>query len=739
MHSPTVTSGGTIAGVLLGTAAYMSPEQARGKVTDRRTDIWSFGCVLLECLTGKVQFGGESVSDSIGAVLHKDPDWQALPPDVPPTIRLLLRRCLTRERDDRLHDIADARIELERALQDPEGSELGLARPSAAAASSRPSAMWWGGAAIALLLAASAAWMAKSAPIVARPVVKLSAALAAPEDELNFALTPDGTTLIYSASEPGSEGSDEHKLWLRRLDSFRAAPIPGTENGWYPQVSPDGKSVAFVAYDPRKTGHAADLRIVTLDGRPPLTLAKNAVDHNRPVWLSNEEIAFVNGNDEAEYFAVSRTGGEPRRLVRSEVDRIRFFDLAAVPGGRFLAIPWRRGPAGIVTLLDTRTGLEVDLLQDAENPRFLSDGTLLFLRAGTLLATGIDLSSDPPALSGEVETLMGAEEGASGIDAFETCAAGHLAFVLNAASGDSVLVALDAAGQVTPFAAEPRPYAIAQSVSPDGRRLAFSQQDREDNVSLWIMELDTMAARPVAPEIQPTTAGVWTDDGRLLFTAWDRTYPRLLVSELRSNVEAETVFPDWPDELRIVNPWLATDGRNVLFTAGLADRKDTDIWIRPLDGSAPARALVGTRASESTASVSPDRRWLAYESDESGRNEVYIRGHDAAGETDAPALRVSRSGGHDALWSHDGRKLYFRDEKRRELLVVDVKLAAGRVATGEPRAIADGERLKVKDFYEVMPFQPLPDGRLLFVQGEGESEGTDRIEIVLNWAAQFGR
>jgi Tol biopolymer transport system component/predicted Ser/Thr protein kinase len=747
--APTVTTGGTVVGTILGTAAYMSPEQARGKATDRRTDIWSFGCVLHECLTGVSEFRGDTMSDSIGAILHKSPDWDALPADLPVTIHWLLRRCLTKDRDNRLHDIADARIELEQAIVDPQAAGVPAAA-GAAAGPDTPSRRSWIWPVLAVLLAGLAgltAWWLKPAPAADRSAVSLSVQLPTPQDSVDFTMSPDGTNLVYRAvKEPtGEEAPPDPRLWLRRLDSFVPTPIPGTEKASMPVFSPDGRMVAYlVDRDSGGSDHHADLRVAGLDGRPPLTVATNATDHSPPAWLSADEIVYVDHDNEKRLLAISRGGGNPR--VYAELPEKSSFSsftfLLAGDRGWIATNPFVDA-LPVITLIDPASGEEFPLLQDATGARILDDGRLLFLRGNVLLFAQIDLDVSPPKLVGEVKTVMGS--GTDPTDRIQHVAvseAGHLAFVRGEGPNQSRrLMTVDRDGKVEVLVEAKGSYAVPVGFSPDGRLLSVAANDLETPSAMWIVELDTGARRPMAPKERIACGGCWVPDDRIVLTAWDGiAQGSILIRELRRNAEPQPLFDDWPENLRLIQCRVSFDGANVAFETMDQSRGDPDIWMQPLDGSAEPRPLVATEAAETFPSFSPDGRRLAYTSNESGRREIYVRTHSTEAASESTVVKASRSGGNLPLWSADGSELFFFDWPNNRMMGVRME-SDDPLRLSEPyEVIPDLPALRPSRHFEQPELVPMPDGeRFVFVQRPEAETKIERIEVVLNWAKQLER
>ena len=694
--------------------------------------------MLHECLTGVSEFRGDTLSDSIGAILHKSPDWDALPADLPVTIHWLLRRCLTKDRDNRLHDIADARIELEQAIVDPQSAGI----PAAAETDTPSRRSWlWPVVAVALAgLAGMTAWWLKPAPATDRSAVSLSVQLPVPQDFVSFTMSPDGTALVYRAlDEPTGEGeSPKGRLWLRRLDSFVPTPIPGTEKARRPVFSPDGKMVSYIVKKESDADHQADLRVVGLDGRPPLTVATNATDHSPPAWLSADEIVYVDHENEKRLLAISRGGGNPRVYEEFGQDSAFTsfaFDVAGERG--WIATNPFVDALRVITLIDPVSGEEFPLLQDATGAGMLDDGRLLFIRGNVLLLARIDLDASPPKLVGDVKTVMGS--GTDPTDRIQRVAvseAGHLAFVTGEGPNESRrLMTVDRNLNVEVLVETKGSYAVPVEVSPDGKLLSVTANDLETPSEMWIVELDTGARRPMAPKERVACGGCWVPDDRILLTAWKNIdQGQILIRELRRNAEPEPLFDNWPENLRLRECRVSFDGANVAFDVIDTSKGDSDIWMQPLDGSSEPRPLVASEAAEAFPSFSADGRRLAYTSNESGREEVYARTHSADTAVESGVVTVSRKGGRLPLWSADGSELFFFDWPNHRMMGARVE-SDDPLRLSEPyEVIPDLPALRPSRHFDEPEFIPMPDGeRFVFVQNPEAETKIERIEVVLNW------
>jgi serine/threonine-protein kinase len=471
-------------------------------------------------------------------------------------------------------------------------------------------------------------------------------------------------------------------------------------------------------------------------------VATDATDHSPPVWKDDKTILYVTYRNEQELMEVSRGGGDAASFAEIPRDTsFTAFDFESLRGGRWIAVDTFRQGTPTVVLIDPQAGVEHDLIRGASHSAFLPDGRVLFVRSTALLVAEVDFAASPPALRGEVRTIMSSGSDPDDvISGLTVSTSGHLAFVTGQGTQARSLVTVDREGRTEPLLEGTASYAVPVSFSPDGKRLAVMMWS-EDVTSLWIVELDTGARRPMADEEPFTYHGEWLDDERIVFTSWKSMVEgRILTRGIGRNSTPEGLFDDWPDEFRLSGEAISFDGTNLAFDVVRSNGENTDIWIRPIDESSVARPLVATPANEDFPAFSPDGRWLAYESDESGRNEIYLRAHDPDGELSERVLRVSRSGAESPIWSADGRELFFFADERSRMLSAAVR-GTGVPEVGEPRVvIEDTEALRAAKLWDAPPLIPMPDGeRFLFAQKPVVESRIGRIEVVLNWAEQLER
>jgi len=710
MTSPAVTE----LGVILGTAAYMSPEQARGRPVDKRADIWAFGAVLLEMLTGRSAFGGDTMSDVIAAVLTRDPDWDLLPASTPSSVRRLLARCLERDPRRRLRDIGDARLELETAGE-PETAAVDDRPPA------RPGARWlpW---AVAALGTAVALWAVStrdatdSALLDGHFTIELpdEAALVTYDEpgwnRAPLAVAPDGRQVVYVA--PTGRGT---QLFSRAMADLTPRLLPGTEGARLPFFSPDGLWVGFFA--------DGKLKKTPLAGGTPVTLA-DAPDGLGGSWTPGGEILFAPTYSSG-LFAVPDAGGDPRRVT--SLDSASGDDLhgwpQVLPGGRlvlFTVWAWSRETAEIVTL-DLESGERRLVLADASFARYVSGrgrataGHLVFVREGSLMAAPFDPDGSEPA-----GTPIAVVEGVT-IGQFDISASGVLAYVPgSSAAPDFSLVWVDRTGVSRPINDLPRGYEDLH-LSPDGRQVAVTVEERgpESPAHVWLADTERgtltrltfegFSRDPVfAPDGQSVVFGSKRGDGVF----------GLYLQRLDGRSPAELIWasptPIWPDP----QSW-TPDGLTVVFTTK-GDETSDDIWTLSLeDGS--ARPWLETPAAEWAGRLSPDGRWMAYASSESGREEVYVLPFPEPG---AKRL-ISDGGGTNPIWSRDGREIFYRAGD--QVLAVEVETDSG-FSAGKPVPMFSGRyRLTGRDF------DVSPDGTRFVMMQNDDPRTTGRFRVVLDW------
>ena len=716
-ESPTITGELTRAGTILGTALYLSPEQALGKAVDRRTDIWAFGCVLFEMLTGKRVFDGGSSTEILAHILERDPEWSALPSTVPPALRRLLGRCLQKQPKRRLRDAGDVALALE---------DLDLEQPQAIAEDHRPGVgspmriLPWALAVAAAILAIFAWFGRPSAePPSTSPVVRFKEKSPAPLDlgllshsGPAVALSPDGEIMVWV----GATGRST-QLFMRRLDEAEAQPVAGTEGAVAPFFSPDGEWIGFSVGD-------KELMKVAVSGGSPQTICEVRHPHGA-TWGDGAIILGATGDNTL--WSVDPNGGEIQRLEALEGKIVLGEYPRLVPGSRKLLISL--AGKNSVELASLKTGEVKTVVSEGVNATYLPTGHLMWAHSDNLLAAPFDPASG--TLTGEARTVVEGVLRDANISFahYAVSQMGTLAYLPGSAlqlGARPVWVRLD--GTVAPLDLPPDTY-LSPRVAPDGRRLILSRQ--KESRSLWLVELDRGIMTPLTGDEGPDYWAIWTPDGaatvfnstrggnfaNLWMQLVDRSAPPTRLST------AEAHQP--PQEI-------TSDGRTVLFTSAAGVDPDFNIYTINLEGEQTISPLLVTGANEAYPSLSPDERWLAYVSDVSGSFEVYVQPFPDLGAT----IRVSPNGGHEPLWAPSGDRLYYRSANGARVFAVDV-LSHDPLRFGREELLFEGDFARGVVFGAKWDIHPDGD-RFLMLQIE-HSEAPPGIRVVTNWFAELER
>ena len=741
--APTATSGGTGTGVVFGTAAYMSPEQARGKPLDRRTDVFSFGCLLYECLTGQRTFKGQTISDTMAAVLTAEPDWSMLGANASPRLAALLRRCLQKDPARRLRDIGDARLEIEEIRA--EGSGTGapaVLREGAGPRGRLRAPLLWGLAGLlagALLVFAGLRLVGRAGESSQGQSVR--AVLPLPEGlqprfgfQPNVAISPDGATVVFrGSSEKGARG-----FFRKRLAGGEAELIPGTEGGQAPFFSPDGEWLGFTTM--------SELKKVALSGGEPTRVAELPPVSYGATWMSDGSIAVARSSNNGLY-RVSSAGGPLERFVPLDEARGEHALLwpQELPGGQGLLVTIVRGedfqdmPSAEAAVVERPSGKRRVLIERSTFARFVPPGWLVFVRGGAVFAVRFDLRSLRPQGTPVAMREPIAVGGSIGSASFDVTRDGTLIFVSGPRIGErnTSVVLLDRAGRETvlPLAAAEHDY---PAFSPDGRRIVL-QRCVGVPCKLHVFDRERGVLSPLATEPGCFFSPVWSPDGREI------AFSHLMSEDPRAAVRAADgsgairQLPTSGEDAEFPNA-ISPDGRYLLYTVsydtdrgGTRRRGTADLWIVPLDGSSPARPWFESPARECSAALSPDGRWAAYVSDETGRNEVYVRSFPDAGAK----LKISQDGGIEPVWTRDGREIVFRNPPR--FLAAEFRAGTGPAA-GTPRILfsaplaSGGGRSDEPRVYDVTR-----DGdEFVAIRNEPVASAELRLGVVTHWTATLG-
>jgi len=736
-HSP------TIPGAIMGTAGYMSPEQARGKAVDKRSDIFSFGCVLYEMLTGAGPFPGETVTDSLGAILHSEPNWSMLPPATPRRVRELLTTCLTKDRKNRLHDIADARLELERAIAGHEW--MSAASP---ALGRRRSRLALGVGLLAAVVAGAAGWLIASklshgAPEKPSQSFHLAATTPAkPELRAVAGISPDGRFVVYVAWADAQADTVKPQgvLVVRRLDREETKIIEGTEGAMEAALSADGRSLAFCAAKDRAGSKHLLRKIALDDGRPsgaPETLCELPVGGAPALcWSSDREIIMALAWDRT-ILAVSAFGGEPRVILHEE--KTKDIDSLGevrplVEGRSILTTRWTLVGRAIkerTEVVELTTGKRTPLLQDSGGTLYTSDGYLVARRnTNSLIAARFD--PDTLKIIGEPTTIWNG----GGITSFHVSRNGTLAMLT--ASGDIAgrrLARLDEQGLPQLIPAPPRPYGGMLCVSPDGGRVAVNQDTpiiTELPTDLWVYDLARRTFTRL-PTQGPSWECVWSIDGqRIAYSTVNNSEFAIWERRADGSGEAVKLYASQSAQILLAPQAWSPDGKVLaIYQLDMATNSEDVLMLERDAGGAAWKATpyLDSPANEHSLRFSPDGKWVLFCSVESGRHELYAQRFTGAtsGPQDAAAGRVQVStSGHDGAcwWSPDGKEIRYIDSDK-QVMSVQVQTEPGFSAS-LPKLLYSVKEIKNRSG------NWSPDGRMM-VGLEGENERPNRIDVFVNF------
>jgi serine/threonine-protein kinase len=746
-QSPTMSVGATNAGAILGTAGYMAPEQARGKAVDRRSDIWAFGVVLFEMLSARRVFEGETVTDSLVNVLERDPDWSLLPARTPIALRKLLQRCLTKNPKDRLQAIGDARTQLEELIANP--------AEQANTADSTAYPLWkkvlpW--AVVPIALAAGFLMKPSTAPsdaVVSRFEYPLPANhLLVHNYRRGVELSPDGRQVAFIARS-ANPADPPRRLYIRDLDRWDTVAIPGTEQAQNPFFSPDGKWIGFQ--------QGRQIKKVSLAGGTPEVVVENlnnaGADWGPPgiTWGKDGTLVFPQSLGVG-LSMVRDTGGELQEFTTLDAKanesshRLPHF----LPDGKAVLFTvlrytnitpdWKRAEVWVKPLNGERK-LLVDNAMDA---RYAGNNTLVFARQAKLFAVHFDpesltVSGTPvQVLDGVTQALYGnAAVMWSGASQYSVAENGTLLYGPGSIEPPllSSLTWADRTGKLTPITGPKPMFRFAARVLPDGKRVAYSELHL--NKDIWIFD-PTRGTEDRATYEGQNAFPIWSPDGSRMAFRSDRAGPLGIYMTQAAN--SREVVQLTPGPMDVPSSWTA-DGKELAFTRGFsATGGNTDIYVVSVDRPNEARAVVATDATESFPEFSPDGKWLAYCSDESGRNTLYVQPYPG------PGSRVTVTGEGppaEPLWSKNSSELFYRAGQR--VFSVRFKASGTDFIPEKPVLLFEqpflGAGTTVRATYDIAP-----DGRFLLNQAipEGLEARTRAIfpatlRIILNWTEETKR
>jgi serine/threonine protein kinase len=702
-ESPTRTRD-TEVGTVLGTAPYMSPEQARGETVDARADVWAFGCCLFEALAGKRAFEGASGPEILAAVLEREPDLDALP-DLPSATRFALRRSLTKSAASRVHSIADLRLLLEEPDEVGRATPTGLARMPALATALATLALAGGLGVLASRLAG-----ARDPGEVGPGVVRFSIQRPAgelPRSSKSVAISPDGSTLAWTEKR-----NEQTTLYVRSLAESEPRAILRAESLITPFFSPDGEWVGFFS--------GGQLKRIPTQGGQPQTLA-DANSHTGAEWGRDGKIYF--GDELGGISTIPETGGDPVSLTAPPIE-MRHRWPSVLPGGKGVLYSeghlqnWG-GSRIFVKPTDAPAKL---LIEGGTAPTYVRTGHLIYAKEGALMAAAFDL--DRLAVVGTAVPVLDTvlQDRSSGAVQYSVSDDGSLLYAPgDYGEAEHVLVWVEPDGRETPLPFPARHYQQPR-LSPGDRKLAL--RIGTSNQNIWVYDLDDGSATRL------------TFEGSNDFPVWSPEGARVAFQSLRNGRSqvywrridgSEATQPLTFSDTYLAPQCFAPDGKLLLVEAKEQGR--TDIVWRPPDGG-ELEPFLATEHFENSAMISPDGRFLAYRSDESGVYEIYVQTFPPTGAK----WQVSTEGGNEPLWSRDGRRIFYRVGKKMMAVAVTTDPS---FRYGPPMLLFEGEytsTLPDRTNYDVAS-----DGRFLMVRRSGRDEGSRELAVVLDWTRELSR
>ena len=721
-------------GQIIGTPAFMSPEQTRGRSIDHRSDIWSFGCVLFEMLTGVPAFEEETSTDTLAGILKGEPQWQKLPEETPKNIRVLLRRCLEKDPRRRLHDIADAAIEIRETLDLP-----AVAPPTTTTSLEYVrSSSWKKLLALGAVCLFLGIFLGAIASLIQRrsekqPIQPIKRFVIYPETSFEFealwhcalALSRDGKRLAYV--EEGRDG--RRKIYVRELDEFKARALPGTEGAISPFFSPDGEWIGYVDHFQRK------LKKVALKGGEPIILA-DAVHFRGGSWGADDTIVFspARGVEKDDgLWRISASGGGLRQLTAPDLSQGDWGHLwpQILPGGQWILFTSYRldGTINRFELYSLRTGERRTILKGGTYARYVPTGHIVYAENKTLYAVPFDLEK-LEAVGSAVPVVQDVITPGSGSAQFAVSEDGSFACIpVVEHSSELTPVWVDRQGQFTPIAgATPRNYGDVR-ISPDGQRIAFTIQEGS-HFDLWIYDLTRNTLNPQTSDGN-SLFPIWTADGNsLIFASYSLEDPQLIRQSMGGGEPELLVSLGRPAGIPVA---CSRDETEVLLVLSdlMYPRRDQDMYVVSLDRqdeNQQPRPFIQRNHNQRLGVWSRDGKWIAYTSDESGRWEVYVEPYPGPG----PKTMVSTEGGFQPVWSRDGKELYFRSGDKVIAATVEMEPEFKVIRIEQ---LFEGQYLCRVDHRD---YDVAPDGRFLMIR-EPEESAPLGIHITLNWFEELKR
>jgi serine/threonine protein kinase/Tol biopolymer transport system component len=729
-NSPTLSRAATMQGVILGTAAYMSPEQARGKAVDKRTDNWAFGCVLYELLTGNAAFHGEDVTDILAAVVRAEPNWQALPAATPAKIRDLLRRCLQKDKTQRMQSAGDARIEIQEVLAAPP-TEVGATTASATRGWRERLTQATAATTTAIAVALAVVLVLRT-PKPSQPPQALHLSAETGADGSLYTtfgsaaiFSPDGTQLAFAAS-----GADQkRRVYIRSLDQLQARALSGTENAIDPFFSPDGQWIGFFA--------DGKLKKISVQGGAAVTLC-DAPNDRGGSWGEDGTIVFTPDIRNA-LSRVSSAGGQAQPLTTLDTQASEATQRwpQVLPGGKAVLFTSNTHANNVgdsdIVVYSMASGQRKTVQRGGIYARYLPSGHLVYIHEGTLFAVPFDLKrlemtgQPAPILEGVLAQPFG------GGAQFSFSDTGNLVYVTGRGGGQNVSIYwMDHDGKFTPLHESPGNY-YNPAFSPDGKRLALGINDGK-RADIWVYELerDTLTRLTFAGE--SNTYPVWTPDGQRITYSSQEKGGTLNLWWIRADGAGDAQRLAESKNSQYPRSW-RPDGKVLAFTQ-LNPAANYDIMTLPIEGDEKSgwkpgepKPFVNSAFNELDPAFSPDGRWLAYQSNESGSYEVYVRPFPGPGGK----WQISTGDGLDPKWSRNGKELFYRTGDSK-IMAVTYTASGDSFHAQKPQPWSPGQFTDLG--LGIYSFDLHPDGKrfaVLKAPGTGQTAAVNKVNFIFNF------
>jgi eukaryotic-like serine/threonine-protein kinase len=722
--TPTLTAAMTQAGVILGTAAYMSPEQARGQEVDARSDIWAFGVLLWELLAGRRLFAGETASDTLAMVLRSDPDWSALPPEIPPSLRRLLQRCLQRDKRQRMHHMADARIVMEEILQDGTSAYEAVdssIMPMRGGGAGKTRTGWVAAAVLTLVVLVLGWQVINDEPAAAAKPIRFDLSL--PSDQwiqgnrLLLAVSPSGDEFVISLKTPSGT-----QLFLRTMDDPALVPVPGTEDASAPFFSPDGSWLGFTSN--RK------MRKVSLAGGSPIELCET--NWGGGSWSADDRIVFTSSYADG-LFVVPASGGSPQQITTTDPDHheLGHWWPQWLPGNEWVIYTGYSTPIenARVMAFCPQSGEYRVLVEGGTFGRWAPTGHLLFVREGKLMAAPFDARKI--VVTGSAEPVLDDIylETSDGFSPLGFGANGTLVYapdsVINAPNR---LAWCDRQEELTALDLPERHYSKPR-LSPDGRHIAVSIADNH-NTDIWIHDLERGTSSRFTYSPSSDLNPIWTPDGRTVIYNGEEPQYTIYQRPADGSGDTQLLLKKPVDTLPTsVSP----DGKWLVYTESAVETNG-DIWLLSLDEEGETQLFLQTDFQEGQGVISPDGRWLAYGSNESGQSEIYAMPFPDGGSR----VQISIAGGSDPVWSPKGDELYFQQQSEMMVGKIDrERSTANDLVVDRPQPLFGQSGALVWPSETIL--SPTPDAQRFLITHTPDKSQPRTLRVVVNWFAELAQ